>query len=348
MKRIKPAKVRNMNKKSIEHWKEPTVIHTPNFQPFEMNRSNRYKTSPETEDGIRLTDPDTNFEFERDQGLSRMNDLNYQIQSNEEQKRNIIGTLKRIRYQTIERKYFKKDKSLNILTCRAKEQMKYLNRTDPETWTFESLANVFPVSSESIQKILYSRIRLHRDEDIERHDDDIRNNWLSVRDSIQDETKTFPESLLEGFFNSENKCVIMNADGYSKLPFPVKKKKMVVSGVFSDMVNDCWDAKTGRLKALPGAQSSSASGVETKNLTQVLKDVSEMFAQDTPPSTSYYKYANSDKQEQNSNETFKVQNVVPDNEKGVDSSRMNSNSSNVHQEGNAVYDDKGDFLFKIP
>lgn len=47
------------------------------------------------------------------------------------------------KFHIVRQKYFK-DKQLNFLTWHDKEQIKYLNSSDPEEWTIEKLSEGFP------------------------------------------------------------------------------------------------------------------------------------------------------------------------------------------------------------
>ena len=53
----------------------------------------------------------------------------------------------------IERKHFKKEQEINLLTYDAKEQIRYLNGEYPEEWTPERISKSFPISVEGVRKV---------------------------------------------------------------------------------------------------------------------------------------------------------------------------------------------------
>ncbi|KAK4294729.1 hypothetical protein Pmani_032661 [Petrolisthes manimaculis] len=84
-----------------------------------------------------------------------------------------------IRRKTIEHKYFKKykPKEENFMTWSMKEQLRYLNSTDPDAWTPEVLSKAFPTSSEGVKKLLNSKWVPRDESAIKRHDLAVAANW---------------------------------------------------------------------------------------------------------------------------------------------------------------------------
>ena len=64
-------------------------------------------------------------------------------------RRNIIG-----------KKYFKPEPEANVLSWRAKEQIRYLNSMFPDEWTPDEIANSFPISVDGVQRVLKSTYKL--------------------------------------------------------------------------------------------------------------------------------------------------------------------------------------------
>lgn len=157
----------------------------------------------------------------------------------------VIGEMKRRRYKTIEKKYFKKEvyTAPDLLTWRAMEQMRDLNFKDPIAWSEEELAEHYPVSLHGVRKILRSKKRLSRVEDVEWFDEKVRNNILQLTKDFEDEQKEFPVSLYLSLFDSQNRCVIKNANGLRDQPF-FERKDLSRKGEFSEIVKDCESPRT--------------------------------------------------------------------------------------------------------
>jgi len=87
-----------------------------------------------------------------------------------------------VRRKTIEHKYFKEKgpSELNLLTWAMKQQLQYLNATDPDYWTPETLAASFPISPEGVQKLLKNIKLLSSEEEIAKHDKTVVARWRKL------------------------------------------------------------------------------------------------------------------------------------------------------------------------
>ena len=242
--------------------------------------------------------------------------------------------MKTIRYQTLQKKYFKKEKSLNLLTWRAKEQMRYLHYKDPVTWSVIELADNFPVSKESVVKILKSRIRKSSEEDIEKHDDMVRKNWITMKNSLLEEQE-LPSSFLEGIFNSDNECMALNADGLLNQPFPIKINYLK-KGAFSDIVSDCSSPRT--LPTLPDFDRNSSS------IKEVLAEVSDFITDITSTFPDFFKSSVGD----DNNVINNIETSLPAVDKNTNNIGKTKLKNVVYQSGKKMYNKDGEFLYAIP
>ncbi|XP_069670577.1 putative neugrin-like protein DDB_G0288135 [Periplaneta americana] len=81
----------------------------------------------------------------------------------------------------VENKYFKEKKEPSLLTWSEKEQIHYLHESDEEKWTVQKLAQCFPASENTVQKILKSKWRPLNAERVLKHDEAVRKNWELLR-----------------------------------------------------------------------------------------------------------------------------------------------------------------------
>lgn len=268
----------------------------------------------------------------------RLNSDEYtKSQSLKEIERDIINRARSIRYKTIEKKYFKKEKNLNLLTWKAKEQMRHLHYNKGRQWPVTELCDHFPVCEDSVYKILKSRLRLYTAEQIESHDETVRKNWVGLLQKIQ-ERQELPVSVIKGFFDSNEQCVISNALGLSDQPFdlnplPDLSKK---SGVFSDIVSDCSSPKI-----LPEIVVDEKDSIENI-LRNIVSEIKELGV---GPQTEESIVANERKKDRK-----KIRSANSQSNDSYHSSKLgpNSNSNTVYRKGNSVYDQNGHFLYSLP
>ena len=261
----------------------------------------------------------------------------------------MIGQMKKRRFYTIKNKYFKVDiEEPNLLTWAALEQMRDLNFKDPIAWSYEEIVEHYPVSLERVKKLIKSPSRLHREEDIEWFNEDVRKNLIKLVEDFNNEEIDFPVPLFKTLFNSKNECVLENANGLKNQPFLFPKKRRMKKGPFSDIVSDCESPRTK--PALP-------EGITP--IQEVLSKVANFFKELEPmPSheiskTRPDKYLKSDTFEKNSNDLDRPQELKSDRENisflpvnRIDP--LKKNTGKIIQKGRQMYDESGDFLFKIP
>lgn len=82
-----------------------------------------------------------------------------------------------LKYYTIRQKYFKTPQSPNMLTWAEKEQIRNLNKENPDEWTAESLSNAFPATKDIIIKVMKSKWAPINMEAVEKHDRKVKENW---------------------------------------------------------------------------------------------------------------------------------------------------------------------------
>ncbi|KAK4882735.1 hypothetical protein RN001_006054 [Aquatica leii] len=82
----------------------------------------------------------------------------------------------------VKQKYFK-EKSPNFLSWADKEQILYLNQTDPEEWTIEKLSEGFPALPEVIAKILKATWTKKSERKIQNHDNSVKENWRLFKEN---------------------------------------------------------------------------------------------------------------------------------------------------------------------
>ncbi|KAG8265953.1 hypothetical protein J6590_082279 [Homalodisca vitripennis] len=86
---------------------------------------------------------------------------------------------KRQQYKITERKHFKPPKEPGMLTWSEKEQIRHLNREDPEKWTPEALSRSFPASPAIIKKVLKANWKPLDAEKLKAHDIRVSENWVA-------------------------------------------------------------------------------------------------------------------------------------------------------------------------
>jgi len=273
------------------------------------------------------------------------NDRSSRYAREEVNARLMISKAKQIRFKTIENKYFKKEKSLNLLTWRAKEQMKYLHNRNKDPWSIYDLCDNFPICKESIVKVLKSRVRLNRPEDIELHDEIVKANWVHVRDMLKEDKESLSESLLAGLYDIDHQCLVSNADGLINQPFP-KKKNFFKKGVFSMIVSDCTTPRTK-----PELQTNNEFPLK-KVLDDILVFVSEEqketdLLRHSGKGQAYFLQKRQLNQDIDNKCDMVTQNDGQMNSKYENRKKYNKYGT-LYQKGNSMYNENGEFLFSIP
>ncbi|ESO04694.1 hypothetical protein HELRODRAFT_172364 [Helobdella robusta] len=132
----------------------------------------------------------------------------------------------------IERKYFKKEQELNLLTYDAKEQIRYLHAEDPMEWTPEALSKSFPVSVDGVKKLLKSKCKLRSIDEVVKHDKRVVKHWQLLRSGQKNEIVSRYLTYMES--KSENELGGLN----KYLPIPKKLTKDIVFEKTNNEKND--------------------------------------------------------------------------------------------------------------
>ncbi|XP_061172940.1 uncharacterized protein LOC133182202 [Saccostrea echinata] len=119
------------------------------------------------------------------------------------------------------RKYEKSTPEPSFLTWQAKQQIIYL--CTKENWSFQEIAESFPISAENVRKLLRHRNRTLTPSEITKHDKKILKKWQHLlvagykigRGPIDPELKQMVET--------ERIKLLHNAGGIENLPVPVSK-----------------------------------------------------------------------------------------------------------------------------
>ncbi|XP_059174647.1 neugrin-like [Physella acuta] len=272
--------------------------------------------------------------------------------SNQENKRMLIRQSRRNLAKTIEKKFFRKPEEPNLLTWSAKEQIRYLHEKDPKEWTINKLAKSFPIDRRGILKLLNSQYRLHRQEDIVKHDLEVEKNWNDIKMSMEnpEQDSIDPYETLKKRFLSE--AVIANASGIKYLPFPYKEtEKINTKGPFSKLVRDCYEKKeaTAEIKMELANKldklSTILAAVSAK--FKMGSDSAESFSTDIIPKENQAELQNKKYELSKNHKTiqWEADKIL---RQGYIPKLIGHKSTGKSQVGNSVYDENGEFLYKVP
>ncbi|XP_041361127.1 uncharacterized protein LOC121377263 [Gigantopelta aegis] len=141
---------------------------------------------------------ETEIDYHHDGVMERIETgVNYYDEEDFEQKRRKTLAKKMfIKQKILEKKFFKQPAEPNILSWNTKEQIRLLNRKDPDEWTVDRLADSFPVSRDSIIRILKSTYRPTTDAEIAKHDQRARNHFLAFKSALDDEQIAFHDHVM--------------------------------------------------------------------------------------------------------------------------------------------------------
>lgn len=134
-----------------------------------------------------------------------------------------------VKYYTIRSKYFKSEKLPNFLTWAEKEQIRYLNKKDPNEWTPERLSESFPAIEEVIIKVLKAKWTPANMKRVQKHDEKVKQNWDLFKANEMKELDAEVQKHLKKFSN-RNFDNIQNAYVQTKIDqttfeFPKPKSK---------------------------------------------------------------------------------------------------------------------------
>lgn len=266
----------------------------------------------------------------------------------------------------MEQKYFRAPKKLNLLTWAAKEQVRLLHGHDPEEWTVESLAKMFPVGEESIQKIIKSKVRLRRLKDIIENDLYVKRNWEKIlsrlrEDRLDDDVKDFLDNL-------DTIGIIQNALSSPHLPSP-KIPKKENEGSFSLIVkdelerqaieNESMMAKQNQLNTLLSEILSEVRDILTKEVRQTTKENTQI-SQHRPPQDSQaslkaliksrFHEGHDDVNEKSDSDNFdddlSMLGEAP--QRLLLLNQKSQHKLYSYRIDDCVYDENGEFLYRIP
>lgn len=171
-------------------------------------------------------------EITYDADFSRLN------MSHREYEREMKLHQEKIKRYTIKSRYFKSQKQPNFLTWAEKEQIRHLNKEEPDEWTPDRLAQCFPAVEEVIVKVLKAKwapVNSHR---AQKHDENVKKNWELFKDNqFKDLDPQVCEHLKK--FSNRNFDSIQNAyaqatNNQIEFQFPQPRNKE-----FSQIITSC-------------------------------------------------------------------------------------------------------------
>ncbi|XP_046574475.1 neugrin-like [Haliotis rubra] len=254
--------------------------HIPFHKPTEFEELNKYDLADESE-----------IISDLDQIEDQL--LRSKADKTREEKEERLQLKKKI----LQRKYFKKAPELNLLSWNAKEQIRYLHAEYPYDWTVTRLAKSFPVSEEGIIAILKSSYVPKQQQEITRHDNRVRKNWLAVRSYLKENNNALED--IEGgpvaesvrhLTSSDKLPLVINAGGINNVLVPDRltsqthQKKL---GLFESIVKDSKamrQPKHQRAKLFSDdksllAEISSMGTLKTDNVTDATREEDASEAQ---------------------------------------------------------------------
>ena len=178
----------------------------------------------------------------------------------------------------------------NILTWAARTQIRSLHEEDPYQWTPEVLADSFPVSKQTIVKILKSRWLPEDEEAIKRYDRDAHQNWLKLKADLED-SKRLDKSRENTMLVDEKISKLINAAGVPSFPLPhmedvaLTRKKLVeklhpqATGQFSSIISNYKaQFKNTEAKSICGVDKSENVGlaIGDKDSVQLLSQITAL------------------------------------------------------------------------
>lgn len=143
-----------------------------------------------------------------------------------------------LKYRIIKSKHFKTEKQPNFLTWAEKEQIRYLNKQEPDEWTPKRLAESFPAIEEVIRKIIKAKWSPASMQQIQKHDAGAKKNWELLKANQISGLNPMVRSHLEKFsnrnFDSVQNAYIQTNNDQVQYQFPKPKSKE-----FSSIISSC-------------------------------------------------------------------------------------------------------------
>ena len=275
-----------------------------------------------------------------------------------QQHRSQAKELATLKHHTIKQKHFRPASSPNLLTWAAKEQIRFLHSSNPEDWTIDSLAEHFPVAEEALKRILKSSRGILQEKDILQHDKEVLENWNNLHFQIEsgDITEEDFEFYFKCFFNSQNNCLVANAVCQPYLPRPKHVKRQKRRGPLSLIVEDCLKLQEKEIQILLKEQIPSLS----RQISSKLEDTALLFQKialsykrinkdNSMPSLPYVDVGKRKENHFAHKKRSPGSSVDPNS--GVKSINVRKNKpslSGTYISNKTVYDENGEFLYKIP
>ncbi|RUS90229.1 hypothetical protein EGW08_002010 [Elysia chlorotica] len=306
---------------------------------------------------------DEEFEFFEDRLASTISQYSSNITAyNAESKftQSLVKEQAAVKRQTIKKRHFKTAPSPNLLTWAAKEQMRFLHRSNPEDWTIDSLTEHFPVSEESLKRILKTNRGILQEKDILKHDKEVLENWNNLHSKVESgqvSEEDF-ESFFKCFFNSQNECLVTNAVCQPNLPRPEPAKQQKKKGPLSEIVGDCLllqEKETDIIlkELIPSVSHSLSSKLEETAL--LFQKIALSFKR-TNRNNSMSSLPNVSVNERKQNQSVDtLNNRSPDisedlygRNKSRNVRKHKPSLSGTYISNKTIYDENGEFLYKIP
>ncbi|XP_050399811.2 neugrin [Patella vulgata] len=237
---------------------------------------------------------------------------------------------KRLKFQILKHKYFKGEKEENLLTWKAKDQIRYLHKEYPDEWSINRLTQVFPVSRYGVTQIVKSKFIGVTEEQKERHDKKVFKNWIEIADKME-----------ESVVKDQRLQFIFNAAGNADLPFPKEESEENKTNFYEFRPTPFSDL----LKKYPKYnQQLSLTRKSSLKKEKERIDPQELLIFCFKPKDSNSKF----KDQSKSNPSVQSENLNNNVTLNIDIPQKLHKDGQIYQKGKTVYNDKGEFLFKIP
>lgn len=155
-----------------------------------------------------------------------------------EHEREMERQREKIKLKIIERKYFRTKQQPSFLTWAEKEQIRHLNRNDPEQWNVQRLAESFPATTDTILKILKAKWTPNSMKRVQTHDESIKKNWQAFKankfENLDPELKEHLEKFSQRKFSSLKNAYALSKNDQIKFQFPKPKHQE-----FSHIISSC-------------------------------------------------------------------------------------------------------------
>ncbi|KAF6033008.1 hypothetical protein EB796_008710 [Bugula neritina] len=272
---------------------------------------------------------------------------------NEEMRQKLLSK-KIVKHKTIERKHFRPLSSANILTWRAKEQIRYMYSTSPNEETLESIMERFPICEKELKSLLKNKALKKNKADIQKHDELVFKKWRKLLEP----TETLPPALkqtLDGLIDSKQIELLHNAAGVADIP-------ELGSPTLHELAHR-QPAELGKMSRLllkhgnPSIPSQSSSRATNQ---KVLKDGKSQSSVNNNPSTDVEKILEAVKKrylkmsnDSTSGQLYDEESMGFEKEYSVDRDShyredIKFNSNLLSQRGKEFVDENDDLVFKVP